>query len=262
MTTGATTSRFCSCSEFPTHLDGVTTSDAGSYCSCSATPAHISSDRQSDLQAPNASEVQQPHIGQSPTLPKPRSRTHFEAANAASPTLEPTIGEVIPRVEPVQLDSVSDLLPDETEFYTASTHGKGGSEVVLTERRVLLRGAADAKVLHASLRVNEIDSITISRAAPNRRSLIWGLIGIGATVGMWQALDGVGNLRLIIAAIVLAMSALLLADYFLRPPDLEVVLRARSGSEMRVAFGQTHAEEADGFAARIIAMTEMASTDS
>ncbi len=259
MTTGATTSRFCSCSELPQHLDGGSTevalrdsgSDTALYCSCSTTPSHLS-----------RATAQEPEVQHAATFPEPKSRAHFEAASRTSLIVDRTAPAVESQAEPPELDSVSDLLPDESELYSASTHGKGGSEIVLTQRRVLLRGAADAKVLHSSLRLREIDSVAISRAAPNRRSLIWGLIGIGATVGMWQALDGVGNLRLIIAAIVLAMSALLLADYFLRPPDLEVVLRARSGSEMRVAFGQTHAEDADGFAARVIAMTEMASADS
>lgn len=225
-------------------------------CSCSAAPAHLSPDTQKESQTYDSPRDEPPV-----TFPEPRSRAHFETGNAARPVTDSEGAGIDIRVEPPHLDSVSDLLPDETVLFSASTHGKGGSEVVLTERRVLLRGAADAKVLHASLRLKEIDAVTISRSAPSRRSLIWGLIGIGATVGMWQALDGVGNLRLIIAAIVLAMSALLLADYFLRPPDLEVVFRARSGAEMTVAFGQTHVDEADGFAARVISLLESRSAD-
>ena len=159
------------------------------------------------------------------------------------------------------ISSVSDLLPGESELFSSKTHGRGGSEVVLTEKRVLLRGAADEKVLHATMRFSEIDSVTIARSRPSRRSLVWGLIGVGASVGMWQALDGVGNLRLIIAVIVVLMTVVLLADYFLRPPDLLVGLRARSGVEMSIAFGQSHAEEADRFAARVISMMEMQSDD-
>ncbi len=155
-----------------------------------------------------------------------------------------------------ELRSVSDLFPGETMIDSVSTHGKGGSEIVLTNRRVLLRGAPEAKVLHASMPLAEIDSLAISRARPSKRSLAWGLIGIGAAIGMWQALDGVGNMRLIIGAVVVLMSGLLLADYFLRPPDLQVVFRSHSGAEMTVEFGQSHADEADRFAAQVLAKLE------
>ena len=160
-------------------------------------------------------------------------------------------------VEAPAISSVSELLPGESVLFTSTTHGRGGSEVVLTERRVLLRGAPDADVLHASMRFSEIHSVTISRSKPSRRSLVWGVIGIAASIGMWQALDGVGNLRLIIGLLVVLMSAVLLADYFLRPPDLVVGLRANSGAEMKIGFGQSHADEADRFAARVISMMEI-----
>ena len=161
-----------------------------------------------------------------------------------------------PADPPMELDSVSDLLPGESTVASASTRGKGGSEVVLTNWRVLLRGAPEAKVLHASMRLTEIDSLEISRARPGKRSLVWGLIGIGAAIGMWQALDGAGNVRLFVAALVVFMSGLLLVDYFLRPPDLQVVFRARSGVEMIVEFAQSHAEEADRFAAQVLVNLE------
>ena len=156
----------------------------------------------------------------------------------------------------VELSSVSELLPGESTIYSVLTHGRGGSEVVLTQRRVLLRGSPDAKILHASIRLADIDAVRIERASPKRRSLIWGLIGFGASVGMWQALDGVGNLRLFIAAAVVLMSLVLFADYFLRPPDLMVSLSARSGSELVIDFGQSHTEEADRFATQVLSKLE------
>jgi len=159
-----------------------------------------------------------------------------------------------------ELRSVSELYPGETTIDSVSTHGKGGSEVVLTNRRVLLRGAPEAKVLHASMPLSEIGSLAISRARPSKRSLAWGLIGIGAAIGMWQALDGVGNMRLIIGAVVVLMSGLLLADYFLRPPDLQLVFRSHSGAEMTIEFGQSHADEADRFAAQVLAKLENSHT--
>ena len=167
-----------------------------------------------------------------------------------------TVSDHASDFEPPELDGVTGLLPGETSLYTAPTHNDGGSEIVLTDRRVVLRGAPDAKVLFASMQLDEIDSVSISRARLSRRSLTWGLIGIAAAVGMWQALDGVGNIRLVIAAIVVLASAVLLADYALRPPDLEVSIRAKSGKVLTIDFAQNRAQVADQFAARIIAMLE------
>ncbi len=148
--------------------------------------------------------------------------------------------------------SVAKLLPDEVQQYSTFTHGDTGSEVVVTDRRVFLRGAPDAKTLFASVELNNVDSVSIVRAPQNRRSLLWGIVGIGASIGMWQALDGVGNLRLILAAVVLFVGIALLADFFFRPPDVDVVVRSRSGNELRITFPQAHSEGADRVAARIL----------
>ena len=188
------------------------------------------------------------------------TETDADAATMASEVdTEPepdTVSDHASDFEPPELDGVTGLLPGETSLYTAPTHNDGGSEVVLTDRRVVLRGAPDSKVLFASMQLDEIDSVSISRARLSRRSLTWGLIGIAAAVGMWQALDGVGNIRLVIAAIVVLASAVLVADYALRPPDLEVSIRAKSGKVLTIDFAQNRAQVADQFAARIIAMLE------
>ncbi len=280
MTVAAQGKRFCTCADHPTHLVGVapgveplgsSTSlptrdmneeaieidvapdireEPARFCTCSERPT-VEVDRREtatgadrDRLMSDEAAVSQADAGRSVTS----AGRAQEAASKPDSDVE--------RETPV-ISSVSDLLPGETALFTSSTHGRGGSEVVLTERRVLLRGAPDADVLHASMRFSEIDSVTVSRSNPSRRSLVWGLVGIAASIGMWQALDGVGNLRLIIGVIVVLMSAVLLADYFLRPPDLVVGLRANSGAEMKIGFGQSHVDEADRFAARVISMMEM-----
>ena len=269
--------QFCSCSELPPHLRGMAlsgladTEDAidescgvedeaiGSgaagtervvqFCNCAKVPAHISNRGATG----SSDQVQTEELEETPRGAAETSSEPLEASRFASQTDRRRSTDEYP-----DLGSVSDLMPDESSVSSAFTHGEDGSEVVLTERRVLLRGAPDAAVLHASMRLDEIDSVVISRARPRRRSLIWGLVGIGASIGMWQALDGVGNLRLIIAAVVLMTSCVLLADYFLRPPGLDVVMRARSGKEMRVEFAPSNADEADRFAARVVSRLEAA----
>ena len=259
--------RFCSCSAAPAHIsDPDVITDSGPderaatgrrenpssvagesgpvrFCTCSDVPTRLTrdvvGDRDASVEAQSSGDV-----GRSPS-----------ATGLASP---PQMGGDVPAslADLPELESLADLLPGETSLLAAFTHGEEGSEVLLTDRRILLRGAPDANVLFSTIRLTEVDSVSISRARPNRRSLIWGLIGLGATVGMWQALDGVGNLRLIIAAIVLLMSAVLLADYALRPPDLQVLIRAKSGAVMSVEFAQNRADVADQFSAKVVAALE------
>ena len=265
--------RFCSCSEVPERLDGATvemvaegapkvepgvgSARSARFCTCSDLPTGL--DTEFDRREPldrrgegTAQKVEDVEVLDA-RVQSDAGSVRVDVGRGESSASRVTADAV---AEPV-ISSVSDLLPGESSLFTATTHGKGGSEVVLTERRVLLRGGEDAPVLHASLRFGEIDSVSIVRAAPSRRSLIWGLIGFAASVGIWQALDGVGNIRLIMAAVVVLMSVVLLADYFLRPPDLEVVLQARSGTEMRIGFAQSHSEEADRLAANVLSMMEM-----
>ncbi len=282
MTVAAQVKRFCTCSDHPTHLVGVAP-NVGPLGSSTGSPTGDMEEESIGIDvAPDIREEPARFCtcSERPVVEVDRRETRHEAATGAVASDEAAVsqadaGRPVTSAERAQeaasksdsdveretpaVSSVSELLPGETALFTSSTHGRGGSEVVLTERRVLLRGAPDADVLHASMRFSEIDSVTISRSRPSRRSLVWGLVGIAASIGMWQALDGVGNLRLIIGVIVVLMSAVLLADYFLRPPDLVVGLRANSGAEMKIGFGQSHVDEADRFAARVISMMEMRS---
>ena len=264
MTDRAQATRFCSCSAAPAHIpephaiadsgpDGpdaterretppavVCESGRVRFCTCSDVPTRDvvgSSDASNEPQAVDGVE-------RSPITTGMASQSEVDGDVPASLADLP------------QLESLADLLPGESSLFSAFTHGEEGSEVLMTDRRILLRGAPDANVLFSTVRLTDVDSVSISRARPNRRSLIWGLIGLGATVGMWQALDGVGNLRLIIAAIVLLMSAVLLADYALRPPDIQVLIRAKSGAVMSIEFAQNRADVADRFSAKVVAALE------
>lgn len=271
--------RFCSCSSVPSQLKDDSLACAADLPVSGVDAQTVSDTTESDLNEPGSSgETRFCTCSNSPARLISQSTVEDETGepkNASGEVDErPAVSNVAPKTsqskpatdvesasetEP-ELSSVSDLFPGETMVDSVSTHGKGGSEVVLTSRRVLLRGAPEAKVLHASMPLSEIGSLTISRARPSKRSLAWGLIGIGAAIGMWQALDGVGNMRLIIGAVVVLMSGLLLADYFLRPPDLQLVFRSHSGAEMTIEFGQSHADEADRFAAQVLAKLENSHT--
>lgn len=267
MTAPAQSARFCSCSTVPTHVSesvafsGGRTRDradaeslastassevetAGArFCTCSDVPTRLRADaNERGAVSPEIRHIENVSSCQSGPASAAQFRTGVEAKVSR---------EALP-----ELNSLTEMLPGETSLFSAFTHGQDGSEAVLTDRRVVFKGAPDAAMLFSSVRLIDVDSVSITRSRPRRRSLIWGLIGIGASVGMWQALDGVGNLRLIIAAIVLLMSALLLADYALRPPDLEVLIRAKSGTVLSIDFAQSRADDADRFAARVTAALE------
>lgn len=283
MSAASTIKRFCSCADVPPQVrddaQGCKDEDSLSrvgvrvvseavasapdelqsrgetrFCTCSGAPGHLSDQvfAESEVenetvepQSPSGEEDErQDGVNTDPNVSVLKSGADADSTDGVAP----------------ELRSVSDLFPGETTVDSVSTHGKGGSEVVLTNMRVLLRGAPEANLLHASMPLSEIDSLAISRARPNRRSLVWGLVGIGAAIGMWQALDGVGNMRLIVGAVMVLMSAVLLADYFLRPPDLQVVFRSHSGAEMVVEFGQSHVADADRFAAQVLAKLENSPT--
>ena len=267
MTDRAQAKGFCSCSPVPAHIsDSVVAGDGGPddrateerqetsparagetkrnrFCTCSDVPTRPVRDEGENREVSEASQA-------SGAVESSRSASEAKSYPRAGCDGASHLGDL------PELESLTDLLPGETSLFAAFTHGDDGSEVLLTDRRVMLRGAPDAKVLFSSLRLTDVDSVSVSRAKPNRRSFIWGLIGLGASVGMWQALDGVGNLRLIIAAIVVLMSAVLLADYALRPPDLAVVVRAKSGTVMTVEFAQNRTDAADRFAAKVVAALE------
>ena len=268
MTDRAQATRFCSCSVLPAHIS-ASDSVAGSgskdreasprreiphavadeservgFCSCSDVPTRVTPDAGDDRDLSEDSSLAGASEPSTSGTAPPQKQSDVSASLADLPDLE----------------SLTDLLPGETSLFSAFTHGEEGSEVVLTDRRILLRGAPDANVLFSSIWLVDADSISISRARPKRRSLIWGLIGLGATVGMWQALDGAGNLRLIVAAIVLLMSAVLLADYALRPPDLQVLIRAKSGAVMSIEFAQSRADVADRFSAKVVTALEVLRT--
>ncbi len=264
------------------------------FCSRSDVPAHLSDeavrlehesadvpvnetieDDENEIVAEDVSQSMQSRFCSCSDVPRPFTREPDEVVDARldAPELDP---ETLPSdaaeasesgpqaidaamAQPDEwkgLRSASELLPGESMVYSAQTHGDKGSEAILTDRRVVLRGAPDAIVLFDSLRLKEIESVSISRARPNRRSLIWGLIGIAAAIGMWQALDGVGNMRVIIAGLVMLMSLVLLGDYALRPTDVVVSMRANSGAMMHILFSHSRSDVADKFAARVLAAVE------
>ncbi|MDA1258193.1 MAG: hypothetical protein O3C10_10205 [Chloroflexi bacterium] len=101
----------------------------------------------------------------------------------------------------------------------------GSDRFVLTDRRVIYVGGDEDHRNWAFAPVSEVTTVELSRAPRERTTLIWGVLGLVAAVGMWQVAtnDTVG----IIGGLVMAVLAVvLLWDYYLRTPPSQLVFRA------------------------------------
>lgn len=122
---------------------------------------------------------------------------------------------------------VDETLEDETgplamlpgEETIAESRGAAGAQFILTNQRVLHTGGAEDHVVAESARIADIVAVRLERRPRDRRSAIWGIIGVLAAVGVWQVTrnESVGAIA---AAVVGFVSLALLADYWLRRPGI------------------------------------------
>ena len=125
-----------------------------------------------------------------------------------------------------------------------------GRRLVLTEERVTVDGDDDGWGGWSVAFLSQIAAVRVSPGRKERSSLIWGVIGIFAAIGVWQvasndAVSTVGGL------VVGAISLALLGEFFLRPPDLnmQIILGTET---IDVDIKRSQAEEARQFADLIL----------
>ena len=131
--------------------------------------------------------------------------------------------EPAPILEP---DSVIDgfrLL--EGESVVESLEVGGSDRFVLTDRRVIYIGGDEDHRNWSFAPISEISSVRVTRVLRERSSLIWGVLGLIASIGIWQvaANDRVGIIGGIVMA---ALGAILLCDYYLRTPPSRLLFDA------------------------------------
>ncbi len=131
--------------------------------------------------------------------------------------------ETAPNVEP---DSVIDgFRLIEGESVVESLKVGGSDRFVLTDRRVIYIGGDEDHRNWSFASLSEISSVRVTRMVRERSSLIWGVLGLIASIAIWQVAT---NERVgIIGGIVMAaLGAILLFDYYLRTPPSRLLFDA------------------------------------
>ena len=121
-----------------------------------------------------------------------------------------------------------------------------GHRFALTSQRVSYEGADDWSFAF----LTEITAVRIVGQPRDRRSLFWGIVGALAALGVWQIATN-GTVAVVGGLVVGVVSALLLGDYFFRPPDLHLELQTGAGG-LTGPVGRSRAAEAREFARLIL----------
>jgi hypothetical protein len=182
------------------------------------------------------------------SLPNTLGR-HFEAAARPSAHEPPSERFDLPTVVagPVKLKSLLDLAP--TEHLVREVASGDDGRFVLTNMRLIYQGGSSEGTLFAAAAVADITAIEFGRRLRDSRSAWWGIIGMIAAIAVWQVTptESVGAIA---GAVVAGISALLLADYWFRPPGL--VLRfGTAGGAIEGAVPGKRVQEAEELAAEV-----------
>jgi hypothetical protein len=102
----------------------------------------------------------------------------------------------------------------------------GGSDrFVLTDRRVIYIGGDEDHRNWSFAAIDEISSVRVARVARERSSLIWGMLGLIASIGIWQVATN-ERVGIIGGVAMAALGAILLWDYYLRTPPSRLLFHA------------------------------------
>jgi hypothetical protein len=163
--------------------------------------------------------------------------------------LAPPLTTEKPRIEsgPAKPKGLLDLADDEKIVREVDSGDDG--RFVLTSTRLIYQGRSAEGALFAAAAVEDVTSIEFGRRARDSRSAWWGVIGLLAAVAVWQVTTN-ENVGAVAGGVVAAISALLLADYWFRPPGL--VLRfGTPGGAVEGAVSGKRMREAEEMAAEV-----------
>ncbi len=133
-----------------------------------------------------------------------QNRTQFVTASKSNAPLGNTSGQS------------NILLPGERVI--SDLDSDGGGYFQLTDSRVIFNGGGgpDSRAVYASVQLNDISSVQISRRPRARRSAAWGTAGLFSAIGVWQVTPD-STVGIVAAAAVALISLVLMADYWIRP---------------------------------------------
>lgn len=135
----------------------------------------------------------------------------------------------------------------------------GSDRFILTDRRVIYIGGDEDHRNWSFAPVSEISSVEVRRVARERSTLIWGVLGLIAAVGIWQVAtnDTVGIIGGIVMAI---LGAVLLWDFYLRTPPSQLLFRA-GGKDIGGPLNRSAETGARSFGDRLFELKSSRSQD-
>ena len=149
--------------------------------------------------------------------------------------------------EPEKPRGLLDLAP--TEHLVREVDSGDDGRFVLTNMRLIYRGRSTEGALFAAAAVADVTSIEFGRRARDSRSAWWGVIGMVAAIAVWQVTTN-ESVGAIAGAVVAGISALLLADYWFRPPGLVLRFGTPGGAVEGTVSGK-RVREAEELAAEV-----------
>jgi len=155
--------------------------------------------------------------------------------------------ETAPIVEP---DSVIDgFRLIEGESVVESLEVGGSDRFVLTDRRVIYIGGDEDHRNWSFAPISEISSVRVTRIVRERSSLIWGVLGLIASIGIWQVATN-ERVGIIGGVVMAALGAILLCDYYLRTPPSRLLFHA-AGKDIGGPLNRSSENEARSFGDRV-----------
>jgi hypothetical protein len=159
----------------------------------------------------------------------------------------PAAGKPTVVTGPAKAKGLLDLASDEQMVREVDSGDDG--RFVLTNRRLIYQGRSSEGAVFATAAIQDVTSIEFGRRARDSRSAWWGVIGLIAAVAVWQVTVS-ENVGAIAGAIVAGISALLLADYWFRPPGLVLRFGTPGGAVQGPVSGK-RVREAEELAAEL-----------
>ena len=135
----------------------------------------------------------------------------------------------------------------------------GSDRFILTDRRVMYIGGDEEHRNWSFAPISEVTSVEVTRVARERSSLVWGVLGLVAAIGIWQVAtnDTVGIVGGVVMA---ALGAVLLWDYYLRTPPSRLLFRA-GGKDIGGPLSRSSEAGARSFGDRLFELKSSNSMD-
>ena len=157
------------------------------------------------------------------------------------------VDDPVPFVEPAAV--VDGFRLAEGESVVETLEVDGANRFILTDRRVMYLGGDEDHRNWSFAPVEQISSIAVTRVSRERSSLLWGVLGLIAAIGIWQVAtnDTVGIVGGIVMAI---LGATLFWDYYLRTPPSRLLFYA-DGNEIGGPLSRSSEAGARSFGDRV-----------